>query len=138
MTQLESSLIVYSRAAIFLEIHRSNDSHFHGHLVDNPVMAITAHPGQNECEAGFGMEGSGSLHGNVSESEPASIMCALPEINGVSACSNEDLLKTTLRENRWFQGYVITDRRAVHDTAPSIKAGVDWELSHMTPPVLFT
>lgn len=70
---------------------------------------------------------------SVKEAQPASVMCAFPEINGVSACSNEDLLKTTLREGWGFQGYVITDRRALHDTVPSIKAGVDWELAHMTP-----
>ncbi|HET7752623.1 MAG TPA: glycoside hydrolase family 3 C-terminal domain-containing protein, partial [Anaeromyxobacteraceae bacterium] len=69
----------------------------------------------------------------VKDSNPASIMCAFPEINGVSACSSEDLLKTTLRDSWGFTGYVVTDRRAVHDVAPSIKAGVDWELSHMTP-----
>jgi beta-glucosidase len=69
----------------------------------------------------------------VKDAQPASIMCAFPEINGVSACSSEELLKTTLRERWGFQGYVITDRRAVHDLAPSIKAGVDWELSHITP-----
>lgn len=70
---------------------------------------------------------------SVKDAQPAAVMCAFPEINGVSACSNEDLLKTTLRESWGFAGYVITDRRAVHDTAPSIKAGVDWELSHITP-----
>src|SRR6185312_1243307 len=69
----------------------------------------------------------------VRDAQPASIMCAFPEINGVSACSNEDLLKATLRERWGFQGYVMTDRRALHDLAPSIKAGVDWELSHITP-----
>ena len=69
----------------------------------------------------------------VRDARPASIMCAFPEINGVSACSSEDLLKTTLRERWGFQGYVISDRRAVHDLAPSIKAGVDWELAHVTP-----
>jgi beta-glucosidase len=69
----------------------------------------------------------------VTDAQPASVMCAFPEINGVSACSSEDLLKTTLRERWEFQGYVVTDRRAVHDVAPSIKAGVDWELSHITP-----
>jgi beta-glucosidase len=69
----------------------------------------------------------------VKDAQPASVMCAFPEINGVSACSSEDLLKTTLRERWGFQGYVITDRRAVHDLAPSIKAGVDWELAHITP-----
>jgi beta-glucosidase len=69
----------------------------------------------------------------VRDADPASVMCAFPEINGVSACSSEDLLETTLRERWGFDGYVISDRRAVHDLAPSIKAGVDWELSHMTP-----
>jgi beta-glucosidase len=69
----------------------------------------------------------------VKDAQTASIMCAFPEINGVSACSSEDLLETTLRERWGFQGYVISDRRAVHDVGPSIKAGVDWELSHMTP-----
>ena len=54
-------------------------------------------------------------------------------MNGVSACSSEDLLKTTLRERWGFDGYVVTDRRAVHDVGPSIKTGVDWELAHITP-----
>ena len=65
--------------------------------------------------------------------KPASVMCAFPEINGVSACSSDDLLKTTLRDRWGFTGYVITDRRALHDAAPSIKAGADWELAHITP-----
>ena len=69
----------------------------------------------------------------VRDAQPASVMCAFPEINGVSACSSEDLLKTTLRERWGFDGYVVTDRRAVHDVGPSIKAGVDWELAHITP-----
>ena len=47
----------------------------------------------------------------VKDAQPASVMCAFPEINGVSACSSEDLLKTTLREQWGFKGYVVTDRR---------------------------
>src|SRR6185437_14445928 len=70
---------------------------------------------------------------SVKDAHPAAVMCAFPEINGFSACSNEDLLKTTLREQWGFGGYVVTDRRALHDTVPSIHAGVDWELSHITP-----
>jgi beta-glucosidase len=70
---------------------------------------------------------------SVRDAQPAAVMCAFPEINGVSACSSQELLKTTLRERWGFQGYVVSDRRAVHDLGPSIKAGVDWELSHKTP-----
>lgn len=69
----------------------------------------------------------------VKDARPASVMCAFPQINGISACSNAELLDITLRQRWGFQGYVISDRRAVHDLAPSIKAGVDWELSHITP-----
>lgn len=70
---------------------------------------------------------------SVEDAKPAAVMCAFPEINGASACSNADLLATTLRESWGFEGWVLSDRRAIHDTAPSIKAGVDWELSHIVP-----
>ena len=70
---------------------------------------------------------------SVKDGEMAGIMCAYNRVNGVSACSDGELLTTTLREQWGFQGYVVTDRRALHDLAPSIKAGVDWELAHETP-----
>jgi beta-glucosidase len=69
----------------------------------------------------------------VRDAQPAVVMCAFPWINGVSACSNPDLLTKTLRERWGFGGWVATDRRALHDLVPSIKAGVDWELAHITP-----
>jgi beta-glucosidase len=70
---------------------------------------------------------------SVKDAQPGAVMCAFPEVNGTSACSSEDLLKTTLRESWGFGGWVMTDRRALHDTVDSIKAGVDWELSHKAP-----
>jgi beta-glucosidase len=69
----------------------------------------------------------------VRDAQPASIMCAYNKLNGVSACSNAELLDTTLRDRWGFGGYVMTDRSALHDLAPSIRAGVDWELAHRTP-----
>ena len=69
----------------------------------------------------------------VRDSQPASIMCAYNRLNGVSACSNAELLDLMLRDRWGFGGYVMTDRSALHDLAPSIKAGVDWELAHETP-----
>jgi beta-glucosidase len=70
---------------------------------------------------------------SVKDAQVASMMCAYNRLNGVSACSDGELLDTMLRQQWGFQGYVITDRRALHDLAPSIKAGVDWELAHITP-----
>src|SRR6185312_2969266 len=55
-------------------------------------------------------------------------MCAFPHLNFHWACENAALLKQTLRERWGFDGYVVSDRRAVHSTVPSIKAGTDFEL----------
>ena len=53
---------------------------------------------------------------SVKDGQMASVMCAFTGINGVSACSNDDLL-TRLCASSWgWKGYVITDRRALHDT----------------------
>jgi beta-glucosidase len=70
---------------------------------------------------------------SAKDGEMAGVMCAYNRLNGVSACSDAELLTTTMRQQWGWQGYVVTDRRALHDLAPSIKAGVDWELAHETP-----
>jgi beta-glucosidase len=64
----------------------------------------------------------------VKDGRPAAVMCAFPDLNFHWACENEALLKQTLRERWGFDGYVVSDRRAVHSTVPSIKAGTDFEL----------
>ena len=64
----------------------------------------------------------------VKDGKPAAVMCAFPDLNSHWACENEALLKQTLRERWGFDGYVVSDRRAVHSTVASIKAGTDFEL----------
>ena len=54
----------------------------------------------------------------VRDAQPASIMCAYNQLNGVSACSNGELLDATLRDRWGFGGYVMTDRSALHDLGP--------------------
>jgi beta-glucosidase len=58
----------------------------------------------------------------------ASVMCAFPHLNGAWACENQDLMIRTLRDRWGFDGYVESDRRAVHSTADSIRAGLSIEL----------
>src|SRR6185312_3731945 len=58
----------------------------------------------------------------------ASLMCAYPDVNFHWACENQDLLVRTLRQRWGFDGYVESDRRALHSTAGSIQAGVSIEL----------
>jgi beta-glucosidase len=64
----------------------------------------------------------------VKDGKAAAVMCAFPHLNFHWACENEALLKQTLRERWGFEGYVVSDRRALHSTVASIKAGTDFEL----------
>ena len=64
----------------------------------------------------------------VKDADPASVMCSFPDVNGTFACDSSELLQDALR-NKWgFDGYVMSDRRAIHDTAAAIKAGTNVEL----------
>ncbi|SDN70937.1 glycoside hydrolase family 3 protein [Bacillus sp. OK048] len=60
--------------------------------------------------------------------DPASVMCSFPDVNGTFACDSPELLQAALRKNWGFDGYVMSDRRAIHNTVAAIKAGTDVEL----------
>lgn len=64
----------------------------------------------------------------VKDGRAASVMCAFPHLNGAWACESSPLLRQTLRERWGFDGYVVSDRRALRSTVPSILAGTDYEL----------
>ncbi len=64
----------------------------------------------------------------IRSGDAASVMCAFPHLNFAWACESQDLMVRTLR-NRWgFDGYVESDRRAVHSTVGSILARMSIEL----------
>jgi len=64
----------------------------------------------------------------IKDGKSAAVMCAFPYLNFHWACENSALLKQTLRERWGFDGYIVSDRRALHSTAPSILAGTGFEL----------
>jgi beta-glucosidase len=64
----------------------------------------------------------------VKDAKPASVMCAFPHLNYEWACESSPLLKQTLQDRWGFDGYIVSDRRALHSTAESIHAGVGYEL----------
>ena len=64
----------------------------------------------------------------VKDANPASVMCSFPDVNGTYACDSSELLQDALRKNWGFDGYVMSDRRAIHDTVSAIKAGMNVEL----------
>ncbi|MET0933925.1 MAG: glycoside hydrolase family 3 C-terminal domain-containing protein [Mycetocola sp.] len=64
----------------------------------------------------------------VKDADPASAMCSFPDVNGTYACDSSELLQDALRTNWGFDGYVMSDRRAIHDTVAAIKSGTNVEL----------
>lgn len=64
----------------------------------------------------------------VKDADPASVMCSFPVVNGTAACDSSELLQDALRDNWGFDGYVMSDRRAIHNTVSAIKAGTNVEL----------
>lgn len=64
----------------------------------------------------------------VKNGHPASVMCSFPDVNGTYACDSSELLQDALRRNWGFDGWVMSDRRAIHDTVAAIKAGTNVEL----------
>ncbi|KAI9146730.1 putative beta-glucosidase G [Paramyrothecium foliicola] len=57
----------------------------------------------------------------------ASIMCAYNRVNGNYSCANPRLLEI-LKDELGFQGYVVSDWSATHDTIPFANAGLDLEM----------
>ncbi|WP_053361409.1 glycoside hydrolase family 3 C-terminal domain-containing protein [Bacillus sp. FJAT-27251] len=62
------------------------------------------------------------------DANPASVMCSFPDVNGTFACDSSELLQDALRKKWGFNGYVMSDRRAIHNTVSAIKAGTNVEL----------
>ncbi|MBM7456037.1 beta-glucosidase [Oceanisphaera litoralis] len=65
----------------------------------------------------------------VKDGKAATLMCAFPYLNDTAhICNNHDVLVKTLRERWGFDGWIESDRRAMHATSEAILAGVGWEL----------
>src|SRR5690606_11611924 len=72
----------------------------------------------------------------IRDADAAAVMCAFPHLNFEWACENHELMIRTLR-HRWnYDGYVESDRRAMHSTVPSILARTSVELD--TEPDFYT
>ncbi|MGH9523633.1 MAG: endo-1,4-beta-xylanase, partial [Terriglobales bacterium] len=56
-----------------------------------------------------------AFRATVMQAKAESVMCAYNSLNGQPACANDDLLKTHLRGDWQFQGYVVSDCGAVVD-----------------------
>ena len=62
--------------------------------------------------------------------KPWSIMCSYNKINGVYASENAWILKAILRDRLKFDGLVVSDWGAVHNSYKSLKAGLDLRMAY--------
>ena len=62
----------------------------------------------------------------------SSIMCSYNKLNGAFACGNSDTLKTMLRDELGFRGFVTSDWGAVH-SVQFINHGLDMEMPGIVP-----
>ena len=63
----------------------------------------------------------------IETGQPGAVMCAYNRVNGVYACENEFLLKTVLKGDWKFPGFVVSDWLATHSTVKASHAGLDNE-----------
>ena len=64
----------------------------------------------------------------IKEAKPWSVMTALNQVNGSYCSENEYLLKTVLREEWGFDGFVMSDWSGVNNRVRAVKAGLDLEM----------
>lgn len=63
----------------------------------------------------------------IAHAHPATVMCSYNQVNGTYSCENRHLLETILRGQFGFNGYVLADYGAAHDTIASLNNGLDFE-----------
>jgi beta-glucosidase len=63
----------------------------------------------------------------VKEGHVGSVMCSYNKLNGQYACENERLLQQILRREWGFDGFVLADYGAAHNTSASLDNGLDFE-----------
>ena len=71
------------------------------------------------------------LHGfeaAVKEANVGSVMAAYNRVNGTHCTENEQLLRTILKKEWGFEGFVVSDWEATHSTIPAANAGLDLEM----------
>ena len=63
----------------------------------------------------------------IKQGNSGTVMCAYNQVNSQFACENRHLLTDVLRGDWGFKGFVLADYPAAHDTAASLKNGLDFE-----------
>ena len=64
------------------------------------------------------------------KAKPWTVMCSYNPINGIWAAENKKMLKGVLRDQLGFDGVIVSDWYAVHQSARAVKATLDLEMPY--------
>jgi beta-glucosidase len=64
----------------------------------------------------------------VTKGHSATVMCSYNLLNGTYACANQFLLTETLRDLWGFDGFVVSDALACHETGADLNAGLNFDI----------
>ena len=73
----------------------------------------------------------------VRQGHTGSVMCSYNRINNVYACEDPTTLRTILKQQFGFDGFVMSDWGATHSTVAAANAGLDMEMN-VSPGTYFT
>ena len=65
----------------------------------------------------------------VKQGHSATVMCSYNLLYGTYACANPFLLKSTLRDLWGFNGFVVSDAIACHETPQDLNAGLNFDIA---------
>ena len=63
-----------------------------------------------------------AFEGAIKNAKPWTVMCSYNRINGVFGSENQETLTDILRKRWGYEGFVVSDWRAVNDRVPGLKA----------------
>ncbi|CAI7599720.1 unnamed protein product [Penicillium palitans] len=65
---------------------------------------------------------------NAVHAGTTSVMCGYNRVNGSYSCANSEILRTILKDELAFPGYILSDWDATHSTEDTANAGLDMEM----------
>jgi beta-glucosidase len=63
----------------------------------------------------------------IKQAHAGTVMCSYNKVNGTYACENDHLIHQILEKEWGFDGMVLSDYGAAHDTPASLRGGLDFE-----------
>ena len=70
-----------------------------------------------------------AFEASVNEADVATLMCSYNKVRGVYVCENRHLLTEILKDEWGFDGFVVSDFLAAHNTIDNMNNGMDYDIA---------